>query len=133
MKTNVKPNPNELTQEELVLLEEVATLIQKNPIAAEFIHSKTDEWFQKKLAAPVGVKYFKFDRLSEFGLIYKINKEVLHPLGLALSREPDLNCSFGCIVAPDGIYEYTKETSELHEGNYKKFIENKEFILAPYK
>lgn len=133
MKTNVKPNLNELTQEELVLLEEVATLIQKNPIAAEFIHAKTGEWFQKKLEAPVGVNYFKFNRLSELGLIYKINKEVLHPLGLALSREPDLNCSFGCVVAPDGIYEYPKETEELHEENFKKFIENKEFILAPYK
>ena len=133
MKTNVIPNKNELTEEEENLLLEAAKLIQKNTLAAEFIHSKTDEWFQKKLAPPAGVKYFPFEKLSEFGLIYKINKEVLHPLGLALSREPNMNVSFGCIVAQDDIWEYPPATETVHEENYEKFINNKDFILAPYK
>lgn len=133
MKTNVVPNKCELTKEDEELLLAAAKLIQKNPLAAEFIHAKTDEWFQKKLLPPTGVKYFSFEKLSKFGLLYKINKDVLHPLGLALSREPSLNVSFGCVVAKDGIWEYPEVVEMVHEKNLEKFIENKDFILDPYK
>jgi hypothetical protein len=29
-----------------------------------------------------------YEQMSQFGLIYEINKKVLHPLGLAMTRNP---------------------------------------------
>ena len=62
-----------------------------------------------------------FNEMSSKGLIYKINKEVLHPLGLALMRDADTGTSDGCIIAPDGIWEYSQEQIERNEEKLKKF------------
>lgn len=35
------------------------------------------------------MKSINWNQMSELGLIYKINKDILHPLGLAISRNPD--------------------------------------------
>ena len=43
-----------------------------------------------------------FRDLSELGLLYKINKEVLHPLGIALTRTTLGGLSMGACVAKDG-------------------------------
>jgi hypothetical protein len=57
-----------------------------------------------------------FNYLSDAGLIYKINKEILHPVGLALGFDPSTGKSSGAYVAPDGEWEYPDdEIQELEE------------------
>lgn len=47
--------------------------------------------------------------MSELGLIYRINSEILHPLGLAISRNPDTGSSDVVLLAEDGVWEYSSE------------------------
>lgn len=68
-------------------------------------------------------KMVDFKELSDCGLIWKINKEILHPLGLALSRNED-GTSNG-IVADDGIWEYTKEADEKNLKKLEEFNFNR--------
>jgi len=71
-----------------------------------------------------------FKNLSEVGLIWKINKEILHPLNLALSWNPLLNISFGCIKG-DEPFEFSNESNEIHEKKYNEYIKKiKELQLA---
>lgn len=44
---------------------------------------------------------------SELGLIERINREVLHPLGLAMCRTVETGDSPGLLVSPDGEFEYS--------------------------
>ena len=67
--------------------------------------------------------FINFNEMSNYGLIWKINKEILHPLGLALARNED-GTSNGCLVAPDGIWEYTEESNKRNIEKYNKFIES---------
>ncbi|WP_459567002.1 DUF7415 domain-containing protein, partial [Enterobacter hormaechei] len=41
------------------------------------------------------MKYVDFNTLSEMGLVWRINREILHPLGLALSRDVETGSSPG--------------------------------------
>jgi len=75
------------------------------------------------------IKTVNWNNLSEWGLIYKINKEVLHPLGLALSRDPETGVSEAIIIADDLIWEYTAEIEKNNEERLKRFIDNREIIL----
>ena len=60
--------------------------------------------------------------LSELGLQEKINREILHPLGLALCRTPDTGYSKLILVADDGFWEYEEdmETTILPEKEFKE-------------
>jgi len=44
--------------------------------------------------------------MSELGLIEKINTEILHPLGLAISRDRQTGVSEKIYISDDGVYEY---------------------------
>jgi len=44
--------------------------------------------------------------MSELGLIERINREICHPLGLAVSREPETGFSKKILIADDGEWEY---------------------------
>ncbi len=46
--------------------------------------------------------------MSELGLIERVNKEILHPLGLGMSRNPETGFSEAVLIADDGIFEYGK-------------------------
>lgn len=56
------------------------------------------------------MKKVDFNTLSEMGLLWKINKEILHPLGLALTRNPHTGESAGAIIADDGVWEYSDKS-----------------------
>lgn len=48
-----------------------------------------------------------WNEMSKLGLIERINKEILHPLGLAMTRDPDDGISRQVLVALDGKFEYS--------------------------
>jgi hypothetical protein len=52
------------------------------------------------------MKYIDWNQASELGLIVRINREILHPLGLAMTRNPENGASEMLLVSDDGIWEY---------------------------
>lgn len=50
-------------------------------------------------------KIINWNDMSQLGLIRRINTEILHPLGLAISRNLD-GTSSQILVASDGVFEY---------------------------
>lgn len=55
------------------------------------------------------MKNINWNQASELGLIVRINREVLHPLGLAMTRNPENGVSEMLLVSPDGIWEYDQQ------------------------
>lgn len=55
------------------------------------------------------MKTIDWNRASELGLIFRINKEVLHPIGYAMTRNQETGTSESLIIADDGFYEYPQE------------------------
>jgi len=55
------------------------------------------------------LKIIDWNKASELGLIERINREILHPLGLAMSRNPETGVSESLMIADDGVWEYDPE------------------------
>ncbi len=55
------------------------------------------------------MKSINWNQMSQLGLIERINREVLHPLGLAVSRDIKTGTSEKVLVADDGIWEYSSD------------------------
>lgn len=68
-----------------------------------------------------GKKIVNFNDLDNYGLIWKINKEILHPLGLALDKNED-GTSKGCRVASSGLWEYSEEANNENLEKYDNFL-----------
>lgn len=74
-----------------------------------------------------------FQTLSEMGLLWKINKEILHPLGLALCRDRHGNISPGALVAEDGAWMYTPESDIKNSAKFNTVLSmQKEGTLLDY-
>ena len=52
------------------------------------------------------MKTINWNQASELGLVVRINREILHPLGLAMTRNPENGASEMLLVSDDGIWEY---------------------------
>lgn len=59
-----------------------------------------------------GCDWLDWNQLSALGLIVRINAEILHPLGLAIFRDPANGISAGAMIAPDGKWEYEPDVIE---------------------
>lgn len=72
------------------------------------------------------MKTIDWNQASQLGLIEKINRDVLHPLGLAMTRDPDTGSSKVLLVAPDGIWEYPadKDTGVLPNAEVRAKLAN---------
>lgn len=75
-----------------------------------------------------GCDWLDWNELSALGLIVRINAEILHPLGLAIFRDPASGISAGAMIAPDGKWEYAPDIIEGlrvrlsdHSGKYGHF------------
>ncbi len=55
--------------------------------------------------------------LSERGLVFRINHEIMHQLGLAVMYEPETGMSGGAMVATDGAWNYSDEQIERAKQN----------------
>ncbi|HIH5019774.1 TPA: DUF7415 domain-containing protein [Klebsiella oxytoca] len=56
-----------------------------------------------------GLDWIDWNELSRRGLLERINREVLHPLGLAAFRYPDTGQSGGALISPDGVWTYAQK------------------------
>ena len=74
-------------------------------------------------------KYVDFNTLSKWGLIIKINHDILHPLGLALSYDKESGKSNGCIVAEDLFWEYPKNTINEGKERFELFVKDRFDLL----
>ncbi len=52
------------------------------------------------------VKSINWNEASQFGLFERINREILHPLGLAMTRNVESGVSENLLIADDGFWEY---------------------------
>lgn len=70
------------------------------------------------------MKVINWNDASELGLIEKINREILHPVGLAMSRNQETGGSDSLLVADDGGWEYSPEIKpkEINGNELKKRI-----------
>jgi hypothetical protein len=75
------------------------------------------------------MKKIDWNVASELGLIRKINRYILHPLGLAMSRNPDNGHSECILVADDGIFNYKYDNGIF---NYKYDKEDKSIEEIKY-
>lgn len=75
------------------------------------------------------MKSINWNDMSELGLIRVINTEVLHPLGLVMSRNPDNGNSEVIYISDDGNWEYEQkqETPSREElkAKVQKLIDKK--------
>ena len=78
------------------------------------------------------MKSVDYNQLSEWGLIYKINKDVLHPLGLSLSRDPKTGVSESIFIdsTEDLEWEYPTSMSDEEEIKLLNFLNNRVTILT---
>ncbi|QJT79594.1 hypothetical protein [Kosakonia sp. MUSA4] len=56
-----------------------------------------------------GCSWLDWNQLSAMGLLERINREILHPIGLAAYRNPQDGTSGGALVSPDGKWEYADD------------------------
>jgi hypothetical protein len=70
-----------------------------------------------------------WEQMSQFGLIYEINKKVLHPLGLAMTRNPENGFSEYVLIADDLEFEYNEYTAKTNEERLQEFLSNRVKIL----
>ena len=55
------------------------------------------------------MKNIDWNKASELGLIERINKEILHPLGLAMCRDTETGTSPCLLIADDGVWSYADD------------------------
>lgn len=55
------------------------------------------------------MKKLDWNELSEIGLLERINREILHPLGLAAFRDPETGLSGGALISDDGVWEFSPD------------------------
>lgn len=58
-------------------------------------------------------KTVDWNALSQMGLIERINREILHPLGLAMARDVVAGISPYAVIAPDGHWAYESNRASL--------------------
>ena len=54
-------------------------------------------------------KLIDWNELSRRGLLVRINREILHPLGLAICRDVETGKSPGAVVSDDGPFCYAED------------------------
>lgn len=69
------------------------------------------------------MRYVDFNTLSEMGLVWRINREILHPLGLALSRDVETGSSPGALIADDGVWHFDELTNERNAEKFSKVLD----------
>lgn len=59
------------------------------------------------------LKTIDWNQLSELGLVERINRQILFPMGLAVTRITSSGVSPGCVVSDGGQFYFTGETKDV--------------------
>lgn len=80
------------------------------------------------------MKTINWNQASELGLVERINREILHPLGLAMARDPATGSSDIILVADDGKFEYdeSEPTTVMSDHYVMEKLKTLEFSHTPY-
>lgn len=54
-------------------------------------------------------KFIDWNEISDRGLLVRINREIMHPLGLAVARDPATGRSPGAVVSDEGPFVYAED------------------------
>lgn len=54
-----------------------------------------------------------WNEISRRGLLIRINREIMHPLGLAVCRDPATGRSAGAIVSSAGPFVFAEDTGTV--------------------
>ena len=54
-------------------------------------------------------KFIDWNDISDRGLLVRINREIMHPLGLAVARDPATGKSPGAVVSDDGPFIFAED------------------------
>ena len=65
----------------------------------------------------MSVKVIDWNEISRLGLIERINREIMHPLGYAVCREVETGMSPGALVSPDGQWVYPDQVESSREAD----------------
>ncbi len=57
-----------------------------------------------------------WNEISRRGLLERINREIMHPLGLAICREVETGVSPGALVSDNGPFVYPEDAN--NEGDH---------------
>ncbi|WP_031303101.1 hypothetical protein [Pseudomonas sp. EGD-AK9] len=64
------------------------------------------------MAAP---KLIDWNEISRLGLLERINREIMHPLGYAVCREVETGHSPGALVSDNGPWVYPDQAADDEE------------------
>ena len=64
----------------------------------------------------------KPNEMSNYGILWAVNKFFLHPLGLALARDRDEDIITGCVVSPDGKWEFPEKSNAENKIKFRDFL-----------
>jgi len=79
------------------------------------------------------IEMLDIEFLSDTGLLYKINKEILQPLGLALARTVGFEINvIDRVVKYEEETPYNEYTIESNEEKLKEFLSNKEKFISEH-
>lgn len=59
-----------------------------------------------------GPKVIDWNEISGLGLLERINREIMHPLGYAVCRELETGHSPGALVSDDGPFIYADQVKD---------------------
>ena len=54
-------------------------------------------------------KFIDWNEISDRGLLVRINREIMHPLGLAVARDPTTGRSPGAVVSDESPFVYAED------------------------
>lgn len=87
---------------------DTAELLRRHAESGKYVNARVEEGFGRRdrwdtvTHGGKPVRVLDWNQLSERGLIVRINTEILHPLGLAMFRDPETGQSGGAVMSEDG-------------------------------
>ncbi|EDW9825730.1 DUF550 domain-containing protein [Salmonella enterica] len=98
---------DEVTQKVIIkpVKEDVAKKLAAYPVTG-WLKDRKQPLERQKIS---GFDWVNWNDLSRRGLLERINREIFHPIGLAVFRDPNTGQSGGALISPDGVWEYSEK------------------------
>lgn len=75
-------------------------------------------------------KVLDWNQMASIGLVERINREILHKIGLAISINRETGSSDAVFISPDGVWEYPddKESGVIDDDKVKELLSKIDFF-----